>query len=425
MPLGPRADGTPVLPATLIVVMAVTVLAGCIGGTGEATDDGGDDPVADNDTPLDPDEVRNRTEETNSTVEIDKNQTFKEASDFHPHDYWNLVPSRTIVTAAEGTVEVDWESHYSACLPFCPAAPTVTIDVPERRVEGTPLSNFVFAGTGKMELTLSWESQGGTLGADPVLCVKNTFPNAFSCFNSDMYNATRTFEESGETWTITSEDHPDLLSRRTWDPPHSSKSNWRFGIDVCRTAPLNRCVPDVDKTRFSLEVTVHRGNDTLPVDPPHFSYFGEEEALTVADGMKVRSGTIFNGPNWWYRTSPFQSDRQAIATIGAIDLRDSDQPVIPPETRQVVVDLAWSSSNDASLELGYRAANDRWEDPWETPDPTDCSSSLDRCSRYVIPIESGMTDSPYAHRTQWAWAIFSDDPGLLSGDIQMTITAEK
>lgn len=411
------------LAVAVPLLLVTSAMAGCLAGSGEQTgpaDLTAPDDGTRNRTNRTAEEVRNETQ--NSTVEIRNGTRFDPDDEVHPHDYWG---TRDEVTIVEREVEIDWAGTLQA-RPGKLHRPVFVVDVKPKTDGGDLVPNFVFPGTGSMEVVLTWE---GGEGAKRV-CVTNSGAGDGFCNRGPE----RWFAESGELWEIDGSSGDGFLSRESWDPPHSRKSNWRFAVWLCANGQqglvAGQCPADLDVSSFELTVTIVRGPDDLPVDPPHFAFYGEQDTISVLDEVAISTSPIQS--NWIGQASEQARGRsRAYWYISGFQLTtpplegESDVPVVAWGTRVVDIALGVDAANAdlAPLVLKYRSAADAWSDPWrEAGDP--CS---DACE-YAIPVEGGESDSPYSHQTQWEFGIFpADTPSqpLVDYEVTIQITARR
>lgn len=390
----------PVRTLLLVLMLAAIPVAGCVGNTGAGPADQSEltDPA--NDTGEDgersgPDDVN---VSDNSTVEIKNETKFDPSSRVHPHDYWG---DREEVVILDREVQVDWAEEIRRD-PHVLDNPKFVVDIlPEER-EG---KNFVFPGTGEIEITLSWSGGEGA----KRLCVVNS--GAFSGFCDK--GVSHWYERSGDLWTIDNATAGgDFLTEETWDEPHSLKSDWRFEIWLCRqggdAAFFNRCPADLDVDSFELTVTIARGGMDLPVDPPHFAFYEDNATITILDQVTLSGGPVQS--NWFGQADrQARGDSRAYWYVSGFELTNppldehSEVPVVAWATQRLVATLEVDALNSgpSPLVLNYRTASDPWSTEWnEAGEP--CS---DTCI-YEIPVDSVHADSPYALRTQWEFGIF-------------------
>lgn len=428
----PESNTRAYIALAVVGLLLATGLAGCVGGSGGSTDtDGVDEDDVTNAT--DPDEVRNKTK--NSTIKVKRGTELDPNSTYHIHDAWG---DRTEVTILDperddaATQTIDYQQFYTDCLPNRCNNPSIQFDIPQRRKDGSLVPNTVFQGTGEITIELSWE--GETLNGNPSLCVSNEGVSA-PCKDPATI---LTFEENGGEKSITySED--GVLRKETWDPPHARKSNWRFSVLPCEVSEVpgtsinTDCVPAVQQTSFTLQVTVHRGDMTLPLDPPHFSFYGTDQELTILDGYQLQGGRVITADDWYYATTG-SSEARPLWLIGPLQISDagSKARVVPPKTAEVVVELAWSDGDpqETPLELRYLSAREPWGDWQEPSNVEDCAESdLSNCKVYSIPTAELQPDSLYARKTQWRWGVFlgsdAQPDGMLGGSVEISITTHK
>lgn len=404
--------------------MLSLALAGCISGSSQT---GPDADKAVNETNLSDDEVENLTK--NSTIKTKEDVQFDPDSTVHAHDYWK---GREQVQLVQETIQIDWERYAQRCATSatCHQAPTFMVDVPIDPNDPT----FVYPGTGSIDVTLAWSSSGLETVPNfrPEACVSNQafIPNCQP--STQNTNATHVYASSGDVWTI---DKPEIVNRVTTDPPHALKSNWRFAVRPCNDSVDGRCwpqgVPNVGMTEFTLTATIHRSGEDLPVDPPHFAFYGEQTELKVLDGFIVSEGALQNTlGKWWSRT--LGQDEGPLWRVTGTHIRfaeeigKSEQPVIPFRTDEVRVELSWETGQDVPLGLKYRSAADGWQSAWRDPSPEGTCGS--NCLSYTIRLTQEEADSPYALKTQWEFGIFheGDDPRPMTNyQVTLDVTAHR
>lgn len=413
----PKSSPQAYIAIAAVCLMVATGLAGCVGGSGGSTnaDDAGE--VDDTDDPTNVTEVRNKTK--NSTIKVRRGTDLDPNSTYHTHDSWG---DRTEITILDpdrddaATQTLDYQSFYSDCVPFC-SNPTLVFDIPQRREGDDLIANTVFQGTGKITLTLSWEGQAAV--GEPELCVTND-ASPTPCGRAD---ATFTFSENGATKTI--EYGSGLLTKETWDPPHARKSNWRFGVKPCET-DRGACVPALQQTEFTLTVTIHRGDQNLPLDPPHFSFYGAKDKLTLLDGYLVDSGRVITVDDWYFQQRG-SSKARPLWYIGRAQIADagSEHRVVAPGTAEMRVRVEWEDGQgdpeQTPLELRYLSASDPWGDWQEPGDVQECEGNLTNCKVYTIAVSGLGADSLYATQTQWLWGLFMGEDGTPEGMMDATV----
>lgn len=330
-------------------------------------------------------------------------QTFDPDEDVHRHDHWDGRPSVTLI---DRRVETPWSGDVAPTPgPGDVAEPWMTFDVPPRfGPGGDQVPWMVFEGTARIDVTLAWEGRP----TDPKrLCVTHDGvpPGIDHCASPE--GAGHVFERSGQTWTITANttdrDGEALLSDQTWDTPHATRSNWRFQVHLCAGRHTEApCAPALDVAAVHLEVTIHRGTE-IPLSPPHFDAFDDRRTLTLHEGT-VRQETY----------APPTAEPYAVARPG----------LVPWGTDRVDLRLAWSAANDPDLALRHRTAAELPGDPWRVPrDAGECGPD---CRTYSIPTTNATVDGPYAHRSNWAFAVFrtdAPDAGLVDYAISMSVQA--
>lgn len=421
----PRLCLPQIAPIAIGLLLVAGPLAGCIGGTGSQ------EPGPSAAGPGDQGNLSNATNETEqlrnkSVIEVRNGTPTNPNSSFHPHDYWDVGEEHVLI---DTTRTIDWGQYMQDCLPreglLCYEYPSFEVNVPIDTEDFEP--NMVFPGTGRMNVTLEWESQtpsslesssGSPL--QPGVCIVYTAQGSLWCEGAARGDIPlHTFSEPG-TWTITDPSH---LNEDTTDPPHSVKSDWRFKVWACNPpgGGVPCAAPNAGMTEFNLKVSIFRGERDLPLDPPHFDFYGDRpsaallEDYTVAadEGGQVPRHTLgeFYGSTQdeerviWYVTA---------GTIATADQEDrSEIPIVAPGTQSMTVKVRWKNAQPIDLGLKYRTAMDNWHQPWRIPqDPEDCSDDEWSCESYTIPVTELQQDTLYAQRTDWQWGISfqSDQP---------------
>lgn len=430
------------------IVLLTLLVAGCIGG---ASDTDVEDPV-ENETN---DSIKNQT--NRSQIDFPDDVPFDPNSSLHPHDYWG---DRKQIAIAERHEVEGFGQHYitEKCTSgrACPPRGAREIAIPIDPQSDQP--TYVYPGTGKMEVSLDWEGEN-TFGVEPVLCVTNSGQPAIrsGCLSwhdeNQPFNASHRFSTPGETWVI---DSDELLSPPTWDVPHTLKSKWRFAViaEHClqdQRGPLStHCIPaDIDTFYFS--ATIFRGDEDLPLDPPHFDYYGDQESLVALPQTTLDADEHFMQGDCaveevavlpltaWYSENLRQQNPDTLCQFTAGRLfweaydGQEDQgrtPVIPPGTSVVEVQLSWQTGQgapeEAGIHLGYRDAATNWDEGWTKPEG-DCSGSS--CT-YEIGISKKQADSLYALQSVWEFGIFADTadqpaPPWNGISVDMSVTAHK
>lgn len=405
----------------VVALVAAPVLAGCIGSSPNAPQG---DPLG-NDT-LDPDERREATlnQTNNSSIAWEKSTPIDPNSSLHPHDYWGDRQEYVII---DGKTVPGFSDRYNGeclrrngCLARGVRGVTIPIDENAERPE------YVYPGTGRMEVTLEWT--GGNPDAQPVMCVVNNGRDPKNpCLGWDesgsesVLNGTHQFSESGETWTI---EGSNVMTPKTWDVPHTRKSRWRFAIlaEVCTPdLSVQQCAAG-NIEEFTVTATIHRGEDNLPLDPPHFDYFQGRSEIDILPrtqlslpGCDTEQANTEPTRSWrrqtlWGEQDPICAFRGTFIKQAYVEDR-SDAPVIPPTTEVVEITLDWSADNDIQLQLRYRDALDNWDGPWVAPEEGSTSCSGSSCTYTLVLERSAQADSLYAIRSAWEFAVFpGQDP---------------
>lgn len=383
-------------------VLLVTVLAGCIGGGGSSSSvpDANATDTDRNETEVNETDLKNK-----SPIDAREDTEFDANSTFHVHDYWGGDERIEIVDEQRSP---SWQSRLQAePLGALSSVPRFTVDVLPR--DDRP--NFVYPGTGKVVMELTWS---GDESISPRVCVTNAGHAGNICSASQTRSFR--FQSPGDVRQIDRQEDSKFLRPETVDPPHALKSNWRFQVWICEEEVTEGvCTPARDVTDFGLKVSIVRGNESLPLDPPHFAFYGNKDELTIVDDVTVQSGQA--DASWPRRTvESTRGEQQPIWAKGGFWLANfcdaCPVPVVPVQTEVLLVTLSWSSPT-AEMTFGYKSARTPWADPYEVVDGG--SSCGETCVGIEVPMPDDgdvtPTDSPYAHQTQWRFAIFpAQDP---------------
>lgn len=439
----PPARPSHLIPVA-VVLLLLTLLAGCIGGSGEQSVDSGNTT---DDEPL-----LNVSNGTGSQIVFNRsNVPTAENSTIHVHNYWDGSDTWTLIDGMklpgfsdQGVVETCRQSPRPG---YCPPDGRRQVVIPVKPDAARP--NFVYPGTGKITFELDWS---GSIRTPITVCSNSEgqLPAKIRCRDPETASGVQfqshTFEQPG-TWTI---DGPAVNSQERWDVPHTSKSKWRFvihaetcGDEIVESGSLlRRCYPETGIDSFTVTLKVHRGDKDIPIEPPHLDFYQDRDKVTVLPMTELdqcsSDGANMN-PFWSWRASRQERDFP-VCTFGSLDITSkypdggSESPVIPPGTSVVRVTLKWSNDNPdqltSPLQLKYRSAAENWNEPWvAVPDgSTSCSGTT--CT-YEIPIENAkMPDSLYATRTVWEFGVFAANgaqqpqPPALNPSVSAKIVAE-
>lgn len=407
------------IPLLFGILLVATPLAGCIGGSGGTTSGGPAENVT-NDSNITADEVKNQTED--SPIKVKQNQQFDPESTVHPHNYWN---GREKVTVLEETISINWADRATQ-QPTKSTTPKFIFDIPQKTENGQNVPNYVFPGTGKMEMTLAW---GGSATDDPRLCVANNGAGDTSNFCTIWGQDVAT---SGETVTIdqnsTDSDNRDMIGPDTWDEPHSLKSDWRFQVWLCGPPRGfgSQCAPDTGVSSLTLTVTIFRGPNDLPIDPPHFAFYGNRDKLQILpETTQTRPAVQKQALNNYKEQTGQDADPLWYLNGQILQAGDYDgHEVVSWETETMVVKVGWTATSGSGVEdliFMYKHAGNEWSDEWEDPPEADDCDLANNCKQYVIPVTGVMADSPYASTTDWEFGVFSNhDPETPTPFIEIT-----
>lgn len=432
-----------IIPVT-VVVLVLTVLAGCIGGSGEQSVDAADN-ATDDDLDL------NVSNGSGSQVVFNRsNVPTAENSTVHTHDYWDGADTWTLIENAEYAGFSDQETVDECTYrpdATCPPAGAREVTIPVKPDADRP--NFVYPGTGKITFELDWD---GSAQTSITVCSNSQGHVPTGCRNAEQQSGVEfqyhEFEEPG-TWTL---EGPAVDKEERWDVPHTSKSQWRFLIlaEVCGddtpagggSLLYQQCYPETGINAFTVSVKVHRGEQEIPIEPPHIDFFKDKDEVTVLPTTELDQCSTDGadlGPFWSWRAA--RNDRDSpICSFGSLDITPqypdggSESPVVPPGTSVVKVTLEWGNDNPgqapSDLRLRYRSAAENWDEPWVEIPEGSANCSAGTCT-YEIPIENAkMPDSLYATRTVWEFGVFhangDDDPQppALNPTVSAKIVAE-
>lgn len=308
----------------------------------------------------------------------------------HVHDLWG---ERDHVQLLEETVSVD------------PTTSAVPVELPVRAFS-SPAT--VYPGASHLTVEVSWGGPAADL-AEPTLCVRT---DGRSYHNCDLGHAGNTFSASNGSWQIPVADGPAPDTDLGYDDPHSRKSGWRFLLEPCaRIDVVDTCLPE-DRS-YHVEITSHRSDGELPLDPAHHDYWANDTTLTLLEAFDVADGPV--------RASVSPGPLYVVdgpAVRRAFDDGDSEVPIVPPGTRTLDAELRWSSETPSDLQLAIRSTADAWDDPWRKLAPSgDCGTGGEAsCEAYDVPVSGLMTDGFYEPQTKWEFGIFTEDEGLPAAD---------
>jgi hypothetical protein len=293
----------------------------------------------------------------------------------HIHDYWQGRTEVDVLDVSQDIGGVSYSgSDHGVIASFQPEEGTI---VPQ--------------GTGELEAVLDWQAEEGT----PL------FPTEFTRFElwvktaADSESHAVQTAEKGVPFRFNTTNEQD-------DPPHYTVSLWEFSLVVYNDGG--------DSMTYSGGVELRvRAFRTLPlvVFPPHPDPWAgaRELVLHEEDGHAEQSGLVVtysctNGCLPW-----FKPDNGTVVPFDASEVVLVFEPKAGATPTPVSLDVHGADSRTFHTEAGQ-----------------DQAGSL----RFVIPVEPGMGDSPYARQSLWEFRIRLDTPmeqGAWQGDYHVVAKA--
>lgn len=283
------------------------------------------------------------------------NESFMMAA--HQHDYWQGKDRLVILDVTQET-EGTWFGEY---LPF--------VFVPEDGV-------VVPQGTARVEITISWVDGEQSFYSSPEVAVKTAADHETHAVGP---------VSSGDTVTVeTGAEHADL--------PHQGISAWAFEWRLYAGLLPTDAVPGI---HWAGEITVHveavRGLE-IPVYPPHPDLWGGAETILLFEDSPG-FGVWFGDVDRWscFLECPWRH-------------RPANGTVVPFDTAAVEIVFEPGADNPTQIGVKFHGADTR---AWQDLEP---ASVEGKKQTFVIPVEPGMGDSPYASQSVWEVAIYVAGP---------------
>lgn len=282
-------------------------------------------------------------------VESLTNESFAMAA--HVHDYWGGQDRLVVVDDARDAwgpwLSDGWSER------FVPADGVV---VPQ--------------GTARVEVTATWTDESPTPFGTPELWVK-TAADAEAVLVGPL--------EQGVTLSV-----PATLAQA--DLPHQALSAWRFEWRIPESdLPLGLVVWSAE---VSLKAEAVRGLD-IPVYPPHPDLWRGADALPLMEAGQ--EGGVWVIP-------------AGLCNFGCRKPHHPNGTVVPYDAAMVEVVLRKGPDSPTDLGLHFHGADSR---EWREPAP---SRSEGGALTYLLPVEPGMGDSPYATQSLWAFQVYVSGP---------------
>lgn len=274
---------------------------------------------------------------------------------WHLHDYWN---GETRRTAADAIVSTGgWN---------CNGCENIMLRFRGDRDQIVPL------GTARIEVELTWTTEGEQLYGAPELWVKRADERE-PTFVAPIENGVPV------TFDTTNDDA---------DPPHQVLSRWEYFLVLPAIGEEARTAGE-----FRLFAEAVRGLD-IPLFPPHPDpWKGNAEVALLEDsiGPLLQRENVAEGS----RTC----EGGCLATHVPLD-----GALVPHDASAVVVTLTYELGVPATL--GVRShGGDTWD---LTPQAEEFTGPLVRTFR--IPVTPDTGDSPYAKQSLWEIQVWMDQP---------------
>lgn len=333
------------------LLLFASLLAGC-------TDPGPDPAPEGPGTSTDPDDL----------YDLDGNDPEE-----HVHDYWNGQDVLRIRADLEET-----QTTAQGGFPSDPIRPTDRDIFPQ--------------GTGKVELTVSWEDDSPGRYHDVGLFVKTAGDHQPS-FLAEV--------ENGDTVEMTvNNTHNDL--------PHQVLSNWYFVLWF--DADMPDAIAHFDGT-IRIDAVAYRELE-IPAFHGHPDHWKNETVLPVLDH---REDAIV------IRRAPPAGGRACVQ--GCFDTHRPDNgTIIPPKTDHVEVVLTRDAATDLQLHLGFHGSGTT-EITVREPDEADGDTQ-----RFYISMDEARPDGPYAIQSQWEFEVYTGDDEVYRpyvGGYTLQVTAHR
>lgn len=316
--------------ALLVLTFAVVALAGCVGGSGDSTDDG-DLPNQGNTTDGD----------SNLGGEIDP-----DALRAHVHDRWEGETVKTVVDQSVELRFVDPEEPglTESCQSNDPEDGTFLI------IDSCYGSKWFFPddgqivppGTAYLEVTVNYDT-------NRVPAVELFFQDAGP--NSRLESLD--WFEPGETKRILGANGGNITVEES-DNGHAIVSAWKFLAEARQNpyAPALFNAPDVNGANVDIDIQAFRVDGELPLEPPHPVFWDDDEP-----------------PTDLYRTAMLQASTEGFVQAGQVAVEPGADPQEPEQVINTAGrGLTWRTTPGYLWE--YPAAGDE--------DRTELSAELDR-----------------------------------------------
>lgn len=236
-----------------------------------------------------------------------------------------------------------------------------------------PAGRLVPQGTARVEITMTWTDSPGDTYSPPALWVRTA---------ADHETALVGTLKKGEPLVVET-----TLAQA--DLPHQGLSAWRF---EWRVHPGQ--VPGLVWFRGEVGIRVEavRGLD-IPAYPPHPDMWGGAEARPLFDDKDAFG--VWRGDS-----------RGGFECYGDCPRmhRPVDGALVPFDAALVEVTLTMGAESRTQLGLSYHAADTR---EWQRLQPARTEGQK---RVYLIEVQEGMGDGPYASQSQWEFLPFIEGP---------------
>lgn len=299
----------------------------------------------------------------------------------HIHDYWGEKTEHILfddtVQMCNGLLgECEDETHYLIGATWYSNTNSINarrqIAIPALP-DGTP--NTVYPGTAEIHVTFRWETTDSTLS-------KLGFEYA-PASSSDIIDMGR--HASGEPWII--EVTPEMT-----DHGHQKYTLWEFFL---RPGNNVQAAPDYEPGftpgEIDVEIILIKA-DTIPPEPPHEDFWGEEEQLRIHNG-----------------TEPIRASGIRFRPIFRLD----DGQIVPPGSATMRMTFWWDYSEEppgvaTPLDFDYVLL---WRSSEQNPADTEISEfhraepieTGDQLRVYEIDLDPAQTDAFYQKKSNWQW----------------------
>lgn len=398
-------------------------------------------PVGDHELRADhPDYATGKTvvtvaEDETATVEIvmPTKQTGDAGDRPHVHDFWDGRSEVQIMDETwpwgDGEDEV-WSTYDMAqrnmnaeANSFCRDNSDDTDTASEaRRIWLEPDGQLIWPGSGRIEVTPSWDEMENTGGG--VRIAYSPPDNDTITVSPDLGNG---------------EAHAIEIDPGMWDTGHQQFSLWRFWICTSGDGPLppdNPVWPGDFYGRptsilgpIHVTMTLHKGYE-VPPEPPHPRFWANGSRLPV---VNERTQT-YGGSDTLYL-----DNAQAGRSVGDEFTVDPGQTLVPPGTSELRMRVEWDydldTPNNEPWSLTYRPADmhpRRAQEPGDLVAPEPVETGTDY-REYVVPLKDEQTDAYYQDRSAWLFYLnlegrededrFVNPCGVCGIDVTVSVTA--